>query len=68
MWQMRILDELEARIRKRGVRVEERLEILNRLRKGDPSQGHGQEQLNQRLAEFKTAIQGAARAIQKEIR
>ncbi|HIG87659.1 MAG TPA: hypothetical protein EYQ25_11495 [Planctomycetes bacterium] len=65
---MRVLDELEARIRKRGVRVEERLELLNRLRKSDPSQGHGQEQLNQRLAEFKTAIQGAARAIQKEIR
>ena len=62
--QMRVLDELEAIIRKRGVRVEERLELLNRLRKSDPSQ----EQLNQRLAEFKTAIQGAARAIQKEIR
>ncbi|MAE46212.1 MAG: hypothetical protein CMJ86_04890 [Planctomycetes bacterium] len=61
---MRVLDELEAIIRKRGVRVEERLELLNRLRKSDPSQ----EQLNQRLAEFKTAIQGAARAIQKEIR
>jgi len=61
---MRVLDELEAIIRKRGVRVEERLELLNRLRKSDPSQ----EQLNQRLAEFKTAIQSAARAIQKEIR
>ena len=66
--QMRVLDELEARIRKRGVRVEERLELLNQLRKSDPSEGNGQEQLNQRLAEFKTAIQSAARAIQKEIR
>ncbi len=65
---MRVLDELEARIRKRGVRVEERLELLNQLRKSDPSEGNGQEQLNQRLAEFKTAIQSAARAIQKEIR
>ena len=65
---MRVLDELEARIRKRGVRVEERLELLNQLRKSDPSEGNGQEQLNQRLAECKTAIQSAARAIQKEIR
>lgn len=62
---MTITTELEARVRERGVRVEERLALLRLMTEdGD----HGAEQLRRRIAELEQRIREAARKVQGALR
>lgn len=60
---MTIFEELESKIRLRGVRVQERLALLAILKTGD-----GSAQLSQRVQESQAAIEEAARSVRQEIR
>jgi len=60
---MDVHDELEERVRMRGVRVRERLELLALLR-----QPRGAEKLAELVAEHERSIEEAARQVQEVLR
>ena len=62
---MTIEKELEARVRERGVRVEERMALLRLLAEdGDP----GAERLRRRIAELEERIRAAAGKVRGALR
>jgi hypothetical protein len=56
-------EDLEEKVKSRGVRVEARLEILRMLKKFD-----GVEQLAAMVDEHERAIEGAARQVREMVR
>ena len=60
---MDVYEDMEERVKSRGVRVAERLELLRVLR-----QHQGVEQLADVVAEHERAIEEAARKVQEVIR
>jgi len=60
---MSITTELEARVRERGVRLEERLAVLRLLAESD-----GEEKLRRRVAELEQRIREAARRVREALR
>ena len=62
---MSITSEVEERVRRRGVRVEERLALLRRLVEGGDS---GEEELRRRIAELEQRIRDAAKRVRGALR
>ena len=62
---MSITSEVEERVRRRGVRVEERLALLRRLVEGGDQ---GEEELRRRIAELEQRIRDAAKRVRGALR